>query len=74
MALTELHLKICGAIVMYGSHGITFKNMWCSWLSTQKRLPTPDLKGLSESLGDKIHNEYVWIFRFWLSLDFIIAD
>ena len=30
-------------VLLYGSHGITFKNMWCSWLSTPKRLPTPAL-------------------------------
>ena len=23
--------------ILYGSHGITFKNMWCSWLSEPKR-------------------------------------
>ena len=34
--MMELHLKICGSY-----DGITFKNMWCSWLSQPKRFLTP---------------------------------
>ena len=39
--VTTLQFKL---VVVYGSHGITFKNMWWLWLSQPKRFPTPELK------------------------------